>query len=105
MFILKMIFINNYTASSGDFIHLNYDTHNEDTNLGTDARYITVLNSSFYNPSYKKGLSFTATCEGIQKTFYDKRIMEAVIKRNNTVMYYTNPRYEDCVYIGPEGDR
>lgn len=101
-----MIFIDYYSPLVGDIVHFNYDTHNEETTLGQDARFMTILKSSFYNPTYQKGLSFSGICQGIEKIFYEKRIIEAVIKRNNSYIHYTSPRYDtDFNYIGPSNDR
>ena len=101
-----MIIDSNYVPMEGDSIKMYYDSHNEDTNIGTDSRLVQVTKSCYYNPKFSKGLIFNALCENEIKNFYKKRIMFAVVNRHNNYIIYANDKYdEDLNYIGDEADR
>jgi len=101
-----MIIDNNYSPIEGDEIKMFYDTHNEDTNLGTGARKVLVTRSAFFNPIFTKGAIFNALCENEIKNFYEKRIMFAIIERHHNHILYINDRYdEDLNYVGDEEER
>ena len=101
-----MIVDPNYVPMEGDIIKMLYDTHNEDTNLGTGARKVHVTKSCYFNPAFRKGTIFNALCEDEIKNFYTKRIMFATIDRHSSLILYSNNNYDlEFNYIGPEGQR
>lgn len=101
-----MIPVTNYKPLAGDIVTMKYDTHNEDTNIGTDWRNVKVLSDECLNIGYH-GETFNGYCEEQQKTFYSKRIIFAFIQRHDSWLIYASDKYdqETDEYLGNPNDR